>query len=204
MDDLEILTSTIAVVFPPLNNIELDEEMLTSCLESPVNVSQFPDGGTLISGARSQMEVVLHPNKVNVRELSGDRELGAKRIPKVVHSFLGFLNVEQPSSFGINYLLEIMCENPSEWVGGKFLAPGLSETFKPASQLRSNNLDVVIERHPKLWTIRFQVRRNDRVQIDFNSSEELGDQPLYEGDVLCQQIVEQGRQLASVVGEIKG
>lgn len=204
MNDSEVLMCTVAVVFPPPTHIELDEELMASSLESPISVSQFPEGGTMISGARSQMEVVLHPNKLNVRELSGDIGRGANKIPRVVHSFLEFLKVEQPSSFGLNYLLEVVCENPSEWVGSRLLAKDLTDTLKPANKLRSNNLDVIVERPPKVWTIRFQVRRRDRIHIDFNSNEELSNEPLPSGESLSQQLVEQGQELYEFVRKLKG
>ena len=204
MNDIENLMSTIAVVFPHLVSIELDEEMLTVPLNSPINVSQLPDGGTLISGARSQMEVVLHPNKVNVRELSGDLRLGAEKIPEVVHSFLDFLKVESPSSFGINFLMEVSSDDPAEWIGGTFLAQSLAGTLKPASQLRSNQLDIVLDRPPKVWTIRFQAWRNSKIRIVFNASQELEGNLLHPSESLAGQILDQGQQLTELLSGLKG
>jgi hypothetical protein len=203
MNDIETFMSTIAVVFSPPSEIELDEEDLTAMLKPPINVSQSSDGATLFSSARSQMEVHLLPNKVNVRELSGDHKQAAEKIPEVVHAFLETLKIEKPTSFGINYLLEVPCNSPSQWIGGTFLAQNLGDKLEPVGQLRSSHVAVVFDKPPKVWTIRFIAKTNNRLRIDLNSSEQLEDRELYTSDSLSEQLIDQGRQLSELVLKLK-
>jgi hypothetical protein len=204
MNDIETLMSTIAVVFPPVSQTEMDEDMLTALLKPPINLSQSQDGASLFSSARAQMEVLLFPNKLNVRELSGDQEQAAGKIPNVVHGFLDVLNVNEPASFGINYQIEVSCVSPSEWIGSTFLAKSLSDTFDLDSQVRSNHVAVVFDRAPKVWTIRFIGHKKNRLRIDLNSSEQLEGKELYSREFLSEQLIDQGRQLTELVLKLKG
>ena len=204
MNDIDTLMSTIAVVFPPLNELDFDEEAVTALLKPPINVSRSQDGATLISSARAQMEVMLFPNKLNVRELSGDQQQAAKKIPEMVHAFLYILKVEKPLSFGINFLLEVSCDNPSQWIGSTFLAQSLSDRLEPVGQLRSSHVGVVFDKPPKVWTVRFIAQKNNRLRVDLNSSEKLEGKKLYTKDSLSAQLIDQGCQLSELVHELKG
>ncbi len=203
MGDIETLVSTIAVVFPPVSELDLDEETVTALLKPPLNLSQSQDGATLFSSARTQLEVFLFPNKLNVREMSGDQVQAANKIPPVVHGFLDALDVNEPASFGINFLIEVPCDTPSNWIGRTFLAKSLSDSLGIETLIQSDHISVVFDRGPKVWTVRFISQKSERLRIDLNSSEQLNGKDLYESNDLTAQLVDQGRQLSELVLRLK-
>jgi hypothetical protein len=167
---VELILSTIAVVFQPGESprqIDIGGEALTAILRRPLTVAQGPDI-LIVTSNRDQIEVQIFPNKIDVRELSGDIAQGRSKIPRIVHEFLSILTDMRIQSYGVNFNLEINVERPREWLGNNLLNPGLAES---GTTLSSNLVSLVLERPPKVWTVRFEAQADDKLNINFNASE---------------------------------
>jgi hypothetical protein len=167
----ELLLSTIAVLYQPsdpLNPVSIGGEQLASILRQPLNVGQGP-GLLIATSSRDQLEVHFFPNKIDVRELSGNIAQGVRKIPEILYKFLPILGQVKIQSYGINLVLETNVEKPNRWLGDKFLDRQLSSTLGA-----SPSCDVIVlglEGPPKERKFQFAAQPGDKLNVNFNASE---------------------------------
>ena len=178
----ELILSTIAVVFAPYDpsvpigigiNINLER-----ILRRPLNISKGPEGSVITSN-RDQVEVQLLLNKLDVREFSGDVAQAKSKVPRIMHGFLSSLpGIIKIQSYGVNLILEIDEEKPSEWLGNRLLNPDLASQF--GTSLSSNLVAMLFDRPPKTWTVQFQALPDDRLNVNCNVTERTSELPSQE------------------------
>ena len=176
----ELILSTIAVVLEPYDPsvpipIGIDPERI---LRRPLNISQGPEGSVITSN-RDQVEVqFLLNNKLDVREFSGDVAQAKSKIPRIMHGVLSSSSGIKIQSYGVNFLLEIDEEKPSEWLGNRLLNPDLASQF--GTSLSSNLVAMLFDQPPKTWAVRFHALPGDRLNVNFNASERTSGLPSQE------------------------
>lgn len=197
----ELIVSTIAVLLqpggPPLQ-IDVGDDALAAILRRPLTIVQAPQQGSIITSNRDQIEVQLFLNKIDVRELSGDITKGRSKIPRIIHEFLASSPDLKIQSYGVNCILEINVKRPREWLGNNLLDPGLAS--KLGTSLSSNLLTLVLDRPPKVWTVRFEVQHGDKLNINFNASEHTDALPSREQ--LCSDLGAQYKALNEFLAQL--
>ena len=196
----ELIVSTIAVVLdPPVppSPTSFRGDGLEAILRRPLNILPGPEG-PIITSSREQVEVQLSPNKIDVRESSGDAAQAKSKIPRIIHGFLAILPAVEIQSYGINFILETNMERPHEWLGNNLLNPGLASEFE--TPLFSNLVTLLLDRPPKIWTVRFEDQPGDRLVVNFNSSEITGELP--DQEKLGHEIGEQYEALNKFLSQI--
>ena len=164
--------STIAVVFQPSTpQISISEEKLSTILRRPISIGQTPDGQSLISSNRDQIEVQLSVNRLNVRELSGIPNQGRDKIPGIVSEFSTIICIptETALTYGVNFILEIPKEEPDRWLGDNLLNPALRGKIDVPVSTRL--VSIAFSKPPKNWTVKFESRENSKINVDLNASE---------------------------------
>ena len=195
----ELILSTIAVVFAPYDpSVPIIGINLEKILRRPLNVSKGPEGSVITSN-RDQVEVQLLINKLDVREFSGDVAQAKSKVPRIVHGFLSMLpEIIKIQSYGVNLILEIDEEKPSEWLGNRLLNPDLASQF--GTSLSSNLVAMLFDRPPKTWTVRFQALPDDRLSVNCNVTERTSELPSQEK--LGDEIERQCKALKKFLSEI--
>ncbi len=171
-ESLDLLASTIAVVFEPTPQptpINISAELLAGILREPLNVSADPAGQIMVTSTRDQVELQLLRNKIDVRDVSGDRDQGLAKIPRIVHEFMALLGDVPLQSFGINYIVEVSKDNARDWIATKLLSPTISERIE--GQLSSNHVNLILEQTSKTLTIQLSSRVATKMNVNFNVSE---------------------------------
>lgn len=168
--------STIAVLFQPVSmQGAFNSEQVAAILKPPLTVGQSLEGAIAISSSREQVEVQLSNTKIDVRELSGHLSQGQSKIPKTLREFLALLSNPQVVSYGLNFILEIPREEPSDRIGRALLRPELKQAV--GTDLASNNVALVFSRPPKTWTLRLESRPNSKINVNLNTSERTTNLP---------------------------
>ena len=199
-DQTELILSTLAVVLaldvlpPPIG---IREDALETILRRPLSISLSPEG-PIISSNRDQVEIRFSPNKIDVRESSGDVTQAKSKIPRIIHGFLDTLAEVKPQSYGVNFILEINVEGPREWLGNNLLNPSLAP--KLGSSFSSNLVTLILDRPPKTWTVRLEAQPGDRLTVNFNASESTGALPNQEK--LDHEIEDQYKSLNEFLSQI--
>ncbi len=170
-DRTELILSTIAVVLapgvsPPSGPIT--PNVLEDILRRPLSISQGAEG-PIVNSNRDQVEIQFFPNKIDVRESSGNITQAKIKIPRIIHGFCGALPAISIRSYGINFISEIEVESPGEWLGNNLLNPSLAS--KLATSLSSKSVTLLLDRPPKEWTVRLEALPGDRLNSNFNASE---------------------------------
>lgn len=178
MGSIELFTTTIAVIFDPIESGPLSGESFQKVMRAPLKVSQGLDGSMVISSGRDQVEVSLLQNKIDVRVI-GDKVSGA--VTKVPEVLLGLVEVLPPlrmRSYGINFLLESNLEQDgTAWVGEKFLSESLREL---GPRLSSDSIKFSFDNPPKVQTVVLQINNMTRLIVTANASEPVSDLPTKE------------------------
>ena len=170
-DGTELIMSTVAVVLmpnAPLPQIGIRPSGLETILKRPLSISQSPEG-PIVTSNRDQVEVQLFPNKIDVRESSGDVTQAKSKVPRIMHGFLGILPGISIQSYGVNFISEIKVESPLEWLGNSLINPSLA--CKLGSSLSSKSVTLLLDRPPKAWTVQLEALPDDRLGVNFNASE---------------------------------
>ena len=174
----ELIMSTIAVLFEPSGDPApsgITSEQLSSILRAPLGVGQAADGRSIISSNRDQLEIQVFHNKIDVRELSGDPQQGAQKIPRVLHEFLELASLGPVNTVGLNIILEFPLANPGTWIGEHLLNQELASTLD--ASVSSKGLSLVFDRAPKTLEFKFEPRGPDKINVNFNSSEDVDSLP---------------------------
>lgn len=187
LDSIELVLSTIAVIFkPPLLQGDISAEQVGAILKRPITVASGPNL-TTFSSMRDQIDVLLLPNKLDVRELSGDVKLAKSALPRILVEFMGILSNPAITSYGINFIVEVKLEDPRRWLGSSFVSPSMIETLGQPIQLPM--LSLQLDHPPKAWLVRFEVLPNNVLTVNFNASESPDVLP--SEDVLATNVKEQ-------------
>ena len=168
----EFVTSTVAVLFMPQFQPKspVSAQALGEVLHRPT-ANMAPDGSVVITSHRDQVEVVLSGPKVDVRDVSGSADKTHEKIPSVLHGICRLLSDEAPRSFGINFVVSVPNENPSAWIGQKFLNKELNSIIQ--TPLESNIVSVIYNQSNKRATVRFEPGPESTVVVNFNASQEI-------------------------------
>ena len=170
---VDLTLCSVACVFGPLEPPpSLSGVQLESILRPPLQLAQGIDGRFSITSTRQQIEVQLSSNKIEVRDLSGKPELVHENIPGILSAVVGLFPPLQFKSYGINFVAEILRDDPEQWLGDHLLSPVLACKFR--NSVTSNNLSFSFVKEPKSLTIKFTPRPNsNRIEVNFNSSEDI-------------------------------
>ena len=176
MGSIELFTTTIAVIFDPVESVPLSGELFQKIMRAPLKVSQGLDGSIMISSSRDQVEVSLLPNKLDVRVI-GDEVSGA--VTKVPEVLLDVVEEVLPPltmrSYGINFLLESNLEQDgTTWAGEMFLSESLREL---GPRLSSDSIKFSFGNPPKVQTVVLQINNMTRLIVNANASEQVNDLP---------------------------
>jgi hypothetical protein len=198
---LEIVTSTIAVLFEPLSSPpKLDERDLTAVFRRPLGVGQTPDGQLIVSSSRDQAEVILGINKVDVRDLSGDIAIAKTGIPKRLRAFLELMSNPIPRSFGLNFIIEFAMADSRMLLANNLLDS--AKFVQSGTELRSDSVSLIFKHNSgKSWTLRFSTPSNEAMTLNFNASEEA--EKLPDGGALGDQFETQYQELVKYVKFLK-
>ena len=172
MRTLELISRTIAVVYDPVPPpAEPMEQVFRALMRPPLNVTQGLDGSLMVSSSRDQIEVSLLPNKIDVRDVSGDEGKTPGTVPNIVKSLLDSLAVEKIATYGVNLLMDLSFddhERPDAWIARTFLNQSRLAELGPS--LSSDNVSVSFDQDSKRQTIRFQVIEGQRIRVNSNAS----------------------------------
>lgn len=177
--DIDLVLATIAILFePPQAAPAITQEQIGDVLHRPINIGQTPDGRLIINSTRDQIEIQLFPNKIDVRDLSGELAKAKEKVPEVVSEIINLL-LPDPSpkiqTYGVNIVVEFPMTEPNTWIGETFLKDELGTVF--ASPLSSNEIAIRAIEPPKTIMVKISSRENSRVNINFNASEEMESLP---------------------------
>ena len=174
---LDLIMVTVAVVYADDVEVSVDKEQLFEILHPPVNLGSTPDGQTVISSSRDQVEVLLTPRRINVREVSGNIETAPARVAQVLYWFIDrFFSQSPVVSYGINFVSEAQVEDPRGWIAAQLLN---TKGLAPLGKLEgSGGVNIILDRSPKRWTVKFDApQERQRITIDLNSHETVGALP---------------------------
>ena len=193
---LDLLFSTVAVVFDPIQNMpafRITDETLTEILKHPLNLGNAPGGQIVISSPRDNIEVQISPNKIDVRDLSGDIAHGQSEIPRVSSGFIELFDNPNLISYGINFVVEIANDNPALWVANRLLHADLSEYF--GDEVTSNQVSLMFPNSDKDITLQIGARGRNQLHVNFNASQNTSNLPSNED--LSEEIAQQYQILQS-------
>jgi hypothetical protein len=174
----DLIVSTAAVLFEPRDDPPpsgISNEQLSSIIRAPLAVGQAVDGRTIISSNRDQIEIQVLHNKIDVREVSGNPQEGARKIARVLHEFLALANRGPVHTYGLNFILDIPLANPGSWLGEHLLIQDLPS--KLSASVSSKGVSFVFDRAPKTLEFKFAPREPDKINVNINSSEEVDSLP---------------------------
>ncbi len=206
---VDLLLSTVAVVMDPASQaspINVPNDLVTGILREPINVSVDPIGQLTVTSTRDQIELQLLNNKIDVREVSGDREQGIAKIPRIVHELMALLENPRLRTYGINFVVELPQDDARTWLSSKLLSPVIRDRLE--GQLSSNQVNLVLDRSPEVLTVLLTSRGANKINVNFNASvnfdasEESAELPSIEG--LGQEMVKQYQTLIELLGQLEG
>lgn len=183
-NQIDLILSSVAALFEPTapqRSVPLTDADLRTILRRPMNISQGSEG-FMISSSRDQIEVQVGPNKIDVRELSGEIDNGKSKIPRIINGLGGLLQLSKIQTYGINFIVEVAVERPHEWIGDNLLNKELAARFGTST---SSNLITLVLDHPpaasdplnSTWTVRFEARPGGRLNVNFNASRHIDKLP---------------------------
>ena len=195
----DLIASTVAVLFPPAAAPPaIGQEQLTAILRPQLTVGGSPDGSTVISSSRDQIDVTVASNKIDVKDQSGDLSHARLNVPRVLREFLGMITQETIGTYGINFIVQLEIEQSERWLGENMLHPRLTERLgaPPASK----RISLVVPRDPKVLTVAFENRDDSRIVINYNASQPS--ERLPEIEQLATEIETQYRELEQIILEL--
>ena len=133
----------------------------------------------VIASSRDQVEVLLWPNKLDVRVI-GDEDSGVvTKVPEVLLGVVQVLPELSMRSYGINFLFESDLEQDgTTWLGDKFLSESLKEL---GPRLSSDSIKFSFANPPKVQTVVLQISNMTRLIVNANASEQVDGLPDKEG-----------------------
>ena len=159
---------------PPETAPAITPEVLGTVLHRPVGIGQSPDGTVVVNSNRDQIEVHIHRNKLDVRDLSGELEKATVKVPQVVSKMMNILFSDSTPSiqiYGVNIVIDTPMNEPDTWIGKTFLKDELVPFF--GSTISSNGVSIRASEDPKTILVKIESRENSLVNINFNASERM-------------------------------
>ena len=178
---VDLMFSTVAVVFEPTPDLpvfRITDEVLTNILQHPLNIGNSPGGQIVIGSPRDNIEIQLAPNKIDVRNVSGDNVTGEESIPHILHGFLQILDNPALVSYGINFVVELPVAAPAHWIANQLAHPQMQEYF--GDNLASNRMHLQFQDGQKDVTLQIGVRGDGHINMNFNASENISVLPSQE------------------------
>ena len=199
MSSWDISQSTIAVVIqPPASPPGIEDSDLRSIMRPPFSIGQGLAGEAFVSSTRDQMEIILSPTKINVRDLSGRNAFGDSKVPEILHLLVQKYDTTI-DSFGINFIFQIPNSDPQGWIRKILLNPGIQEASGLA--LLGGQARISLQNNRKTWNISFQqAQDNSGIEVNFNASENTRELPA--PDALRQSMDEQLRGLSELISKL--
>ena len=169
MEVLDYVVSSIAVTFLPQREgpQSLSGEAFSQFMNRPIP-NRSPDGSLVVTSNRDQIEVILSPGKVDVRDLSGDPDRAKLKLPTVLIRMWEQLQQTEVLSYGINFIVQVEMQDPQNWMGETFLRPDLNE--KLAVQPRSDAVHLSFDEADTTRLIRLQVPDASHILVNSNDS----------------------------------
>ena len=180
LEQLEVIYTSIVVVLScePVRRLSIDE--LKGIIHPPLNIGSSPDGITVVSSPRDQLDILLGQSHVQVRDNSG-QEPGKKPVSKVIYDVLVPLGVTY-RAFGLNYGLVFKAKSdlsPAKLIRDKFLNVGFLEP-KLDSPLEGASVRLYYPRGAKICNLLlepYEGPKSDRFHIDLNVHEDTTSLP---------------------------
>jgi hypothetical protein len=176
VDSLDFIASTVAILFGPefQPKSPVPGQEIGKFMHRPIlNIS--PEGATVLTSHRDQIEVLLAGNKLDVRDVSGRGNTAHERIPTVLHGICPIISNDKPRSYGINFVVSTPNDNPTGWIAERFLNQDLCSIV--GSPIGSNGVSVVFERANKIITVRFDPGPESTIMVNFNASQVISELP---------------------------
>ena len=172
----DISQSTIAVVIqPPVSPPNIQDADLRSLIRPPYAIGQASATESILSSTRDQMEIILSPSKINVRDTSGKDEFDDSRVPEILHWFVGKYGTPV-RSFGINFVILLENPNPQLWIKEVLLNPSIES--KSGLNLLGGQARISLQTGQKTWNIGFQQMQEENIlELNFNASQEASELP---------------------------
>ncbi len=171
---IDITMITIAVLIePPAQPKPISQKDLEQVLTRPLAIGQLADG-LILSSQRDQTEVITSGNKINVRDLSGRKVFSDSKIPTVLNFFLAATS-PRITSYGVNFIVVVPCVEPLQWIRDNILSPQIFE--RTGMRLLGGAGTLKIASKSKTWNIKFEPGDGDKINLDFNASEQTQQLP---------------------------
>ncbi len=175
LEQLEVIYTSIVVVLSgePIKRLSVDE--LKGIIHPPLSIGSSPDGVTIASSARDQIDILLGQSRVQVRDNSG-QEPGKKPVPKVIYDVLVPLGVTY-RAFGLNYGLAFTVKSdlsPAKLIRDKFLNVAFLEP-KLGAPLEGASVRLYYPKGAKICNLLLEPYEGptaDRFHIDLNVHED--------------------------------
>lgn len=180
LEQFEVIYTSIVVVLSeePVRRLSVDE--LKRIIHPPLNISSSPDGVTIASSPRDQIDIYLGQGRVQVRDNSG-QEPGKKPVSKVIYDVLVPLGASY-RAFGLNYGLTFKIKSdllPAKLIKDKFLNVGFLEP-KLGSSLVGASVRLHYPKGAKVCNLlleAYEGLKSDRFHADLNVHEDTTSLP---------------------------
>ena len=180
MVETDLVLATIAILFEPPEMAQpvSTQEQLGAVLRRPFTIGQTADGRLIVNSNRDQIEVQLYPNKIDVRDSSGELAKAKVKVPEVLSKIMALVFQDASpniKTYGINIVVEFPIAEPNTWIGETFLKDELSTIFGPP--ISSNEIAIRASEPPKTIIVKMLSRENSRININFSASEDTESLP---------------------------
>lgn len=180
MVETDLVLATIAILFEPpeMAHPVITQEQLGDVLRRPFTIGQTADGRLIVNSNRDQIEVQLYPNKIDVRDSSGELAKAKVKVPEVLSKIMALVFQDASpniKTYGINIVVEFPIAEPNTWIGETFLKDELSTIFGPP--ISSNEIAIRASEPPKTIIVKMLSRENSRININFSASEDTESLP---------------------------
>lgn len=167
------MATIVALVVSDGEPPNIDQRSLESVLRRPLTIGQTA-AGLLVGSQRDQIEVIVATGRIEARDLSGSDDFGTRKTSSVLSFFVreGHYGL---TTYGVNFVLSLLCPNPEAWIVDNILARDLAE--KSGRTLLGGGAHLRLAAGEKLWRVSFDPAENDSLILNFNASQKAGQLP---------------------------
>lgn len=172
--DIYLIMSTVAVLHetPEIKNINVKD--FEKVLSPPITAVPNLPMGMLISSQRDQIEILISNNKTDFRDLSGRTEFSSSKISNLVEYFVNEFGLKI-HTYGLNFILRVPHSEPQKWMIESILSPEISK--RSGMQLTDGKATISLKSGRKTLNIGFESIEDNKIGINFNSTEKKNDVP---------------------------
>lgn len=182
-EKVDVTISSIAVVTEALEKpIRLDPKELENAMTKPLSLIQTIEG-FMVTSQRDQVEAMFSGTRVDVRELSGQKEFYKSKIPTIL-AFLVNKCSSNIKKYGVNFIVAVPCDEPDIWLASNVLSSSISS--KTGKKMLGGAAAIKLDAPPNVWTLRLEPGGDRTLNVNFNSSYLV--QALPEKDELLRQL----------------